>query len=209
MHWQLCPTVIPSSESRTKFTQSLHSLRSTILLSTKWRRFVANGGAVNGALQISDLLNQFLFAATANLGISYVRAIRIRRIRILSPVTTQGTSVSLRLQPVTNDSNNNSFVSIPETYIDTSASIDVPAYIELSPSIQSPLGAWHYSTNTTAIQLVLITCPAGTTMDIAFDYILNHENVASVYTQSIVGVQGTMFSRSILTNFMPLVLNVY
>ena len=175
----------------------------------QWRRFVNNGGAVSGSLTIAHLLSQFMVAVTSVLGISYVRAVRIRQLRILSPVQTQGTSVTLRLQPNGVDAGNNSFNTVPETFIDTSASIDIPAYIFLKPAIDTPLGSWHFS-NTTSSNLMLITCPQGSTMDIQFEYILNTESTAATYTVVIAAATaGTLFSQTILTNFIPSVFTVY
>lgn len=217
----------PSKQNRKRSTKGIRSdgeefvitqnVRSPIIalpeildspIYRQWRRFVNNGGVVSGRMNIQDCLNQFMVAVTSVLGICYLRAVRIRQIRILSPVQTQGTSVTLRLQPQGVDSSVNNFNGVPETYVDTSASIDVPAYIFLKPAIDTPLGSWHYS-NTVNCDLLNLTCPQGSTMDIQFEYILNHENTASTYTVVIAAATaGTLFSRAILTNFAPTVFTV-
>lgn len=175
------------------------------------RRYVNNGGSVSGNLTLAHLLDQFMIATSSTVGVSYLRALRIRKIRILSPVQTQGTSITLRLQPVGLDSSVNNFNSLPETYIDTSASIDVPAYISLKPTVESPLGSWHYAISTNTSQnLLYITCPQGSTMDIQFEYIMNDQNIVSNYTNSLSAASaGALYSRNILTNFVPLVFITY
>ncbi len=174
---------------------------------TSTRRFVNNGGAVSGQMTIQDLLNQFLIATSTTVGYCYVRCVRIKKFRILSPVQTQGTSVTVSVQPYSVDAANNSFSAIPETYVDTSASIDIPAYISLKPSIETPLGSWHYNT-TTNVNLMTLVAPQGSTMDISFEYILNIANNASVYTATLAAaVVGTLYARNILTNFVPITVN--
>jgi hypothetical protein len=173
-----------------------------------WRRFVASA-AVSGSVTIADLLNQFMVAYTTTSGSCYVRALRIKAIRLLCPVTSQGTSISCQIQPNTTDGTNNSFSAVPENFRDTSASIDVPAYLYLKPSIDTPLGAWHYST-AVSTNLFLLIAPSGSTMDIQFEYILGNQSVITTFTQTIAAATpGTLFSRAILTNFTPLVFTVY
>jgi len=173
----------------------------------QYRRFINNGGAIAGALAISDLLNQFCVATTTVLVYPYVRAIRIKKIRLLSPVTQQGTSVTLSLLPVAIDTGNNSFNSVPELYVDTSASIDVPAYLSLTPSTKTPLGSWHFNTTVNG-NLLQITCPAGTTMDILFEYVLNLSALTPTYSRTISsGFAGTLYAAPILTNFLPVGVN--
>jgi len=175
----------------------------TVHIDSVYRRFVNNGGAVSGNIAIQDLLNQFLVATTSVLASCYVRQVRIKKVRCLSPVTTQGTSVTLSMQPSGIDSSINSFTSVCETYIDTSASIDVPAYISLTPSIKTPLGSWHYNTNV-SINLLNIQAPQGSTLDILFEYILNANNTTSSYTRTIAAATaGTLYATNILTNFVP------
>jgi hypothetical protein len=166
------------------------------------RRFITASAISGSAITIADLLNQFLVATTSILGVSYLRMVRIKRIRMLCPVTTQGTSIGCKFQPSTVDSGNNSFNSCGEVFADTSASIDIPAYLALEPKLTTPLGSWHYST-TVSTNLLIVSCPPGTTMDIQFEYILNTDNSVSAYTVALSGaVSGTLYSRNILS-FVP------
>ncbi len=175
----------------------------TVHIQQTYRRFVNNGGAVSGSIQISDCLNQFLVATTSVLAYPYVLAVRIKKIRCLSPVQTQGTSVTLSMQPVTVDTGINSFTAVPELYLDTSASIDVPAYLSLTPSIRTPFGSWHQARTTNA-PLLTIVAPQGSTMDILFEYIIAANATAAPFTRTIsAGVAGTLYATNILTNFVP------
>jgi hypothetical protein len=176
---------------------------TTVPIYQAYRRFIATS-TVSGDITIQDLLNQFLFAATSVLAYPYCAQIRLKKIRALSPVTTQGTSVLCSMKPRTIDTGNNCFNAVQETYIDTSASIDIPAYLHLSPSIKTPLGAWHYNT-TTNTNLLQVTFPAGTTCDLLLEWIPTWNNQsAPPYLRVIAaGTVGKTFATAILTNLIP------
>lgn len=168
-----------------------------------YRRFIATS-AVSGTITVQDLLNQFSFATTSVLAFPYCRQVRLKKIRALSPVTTQGTSVLLSMQPVSADASNNCFSAVSETYIDTSASIDVPAYVHLTPSIKTPFGSWHYNTTVNA-NLLTVIFPAGSTVDILFEFIPTWAIIsAPAYTRVIAaGTAGKTYAAPILTNLIP------
>lgn len=169
----------------------------------EYRRFVNNGGAVGAALTIFGCLNQFMFSVTPLLLYNYIRAFRIKKIRLLSPITTQGTSITSSIQPLGIDTGTNNFSGVPEKYLDTSASIDVPAYISLTPDITTPLGSWHYNVNVDG-QLANIVCPAGSTLDILFEYIMTTDGTSSSYTRVVAGATvGLLYTANIMTNFVP------
>jgi hypothetical protein len=176
---------------------------------TVTRRFINNAAACSGSLLLSDLINQFMVATSSTVGITYIRALRIKKLRLLSPVQTQGTSVKIVFTPNGVDSSDNNFNSLPLTYVDTSASIDVPAYLAFKPAIDTPLGSWHYALAlNTSEALASIQCPQGTTMDIQFEFILNDQNIASNYTNTIAAATaGTLYSRALITVFAPVVFN--
>ncbi len=175
----------------------------TVHIMQTYRRFVNNGGAVSGTISITDLLNQFMVAVTTVLAYPYITAIRIKKIRCLSPVQTQGTSVLLSMQPVAPDTGSNNFSCVPELYIDTSASIDIPAYIALTPSLMTPFGSWHFA-NTKNSNLLTIVAPQGSTMDILFEYILASNATQSSYTRTVAAATaGVLYAANILTNFVP------
>jgi hypothetical protein len=168
----------------------------------EYRRFI-NTTSVSGFLTIYDLLNQFMIATSTTLLNSYIDAIRIKKIRMLCPVTTQGTSVSCSLQPYAPDTTNNLFSAVPEKYIDTSASIDIPAYLSLNPKITTPLGAWHRAILVDS-NLVQVIAPPGTTFDILFEYIILSGASASTYTRAVTGATvGVLTTKNMITNFVP------
>jgi len=173
-----------------------------------YRRFLANN-AISGNLAITDLQNQFMMAVTTILAYPYIRAVRLKKIRMLVPITTQGQSVSCTLAPVGADSANNSFNSVPETYLDTSSSIDVPAYLSLTPSIATPLGSWHFADSNVSAALLSIVCPAGTTLDILFEIIPRASASGTPgYSRAIVsGTVGVLYGAPILTSLFPVGVN--
>lgn len=170
----------------------------------EYRRFINNGSATNTTLNVFHLLNQFMFSVTPLLMYNYIRAVRIKKIRLLCPVTTQGTSVQCSLQPLGIDTGTNCFNGVPEKYIDTSASIDVPAYLSLTPSIDTPLGSWHYNVNLSN-DLCTVVAPAGSTLDILFEYIMATESTQSSYTRVVAGASvGVLYTAIILNGtFTP------
>lgn len=184
-------------------SRSMKTILPPIKANPLWaytRRYVASS-TVSYDIKISDILNSSLFSTTTIVAYPIGRAIRIRKIRWLTPVTTQGTTVTLTVTPATADSANNSFTSLPQTYVDTSASIDRPAYISLKPSLDSPLGSWHLST-TVDKNLLSVNCPTGTTMDIFVEVLPNFSAAPLGYSQAIVGSTATMYVKMI-GNFVP------
>jgi len=195
--------MLVNANSRKRFPVVSLPMIPTVHIDQVYRRIVNNGGAISGTMAIFDLLKQFTVATTAVLGVSFVRCVRIKKIRCLAPVTTQGTSVTLKLKPSGSDTSDNNFNSVNETYIDTSASIDIPAYISLSPSLDTPLGSWHQNINVDGL-LLNISAPPGTTMDILFEYILSADTPISAYSRVLAGATiGTLYAGPILTNFLP------
>jgi hypothetical protein len=177
-----------------------------------YRRFVCSE-TVSDFIKISDLLNQFLFAISATTTFSYVSAVRIKKVRILAPLTTQGTTVAVSLRPQGPDSSLNNFNSIPEQYLDTSTSIDIPAYIALTPSKDTPFGSWHQNINVnTSGPLLNINCPPGTTLDVLFEYIERNPVNGSLaptysYTTSAATV-GVLYASPMCTGkFLPVGVN--
>jgi len=168
-----------------------------------YRRFIATS-AVSGTITIQDLLNQFTFATTSVLGFPYCSMVRLKKVRALSPVTTQGTSVLVSFQPNTVDGSNNCFNAVGETYIDTSASIDIPAYLHLTPSLKTPLGSWHRNTTVNA-NLFSVVIPSGSTVDFLLEFIPTWSNVtAPTYTRVLAAATaGKTYAAPILTNLIP------
>lgn len=171
------------------------------------RRFNCNA-VTAGTITIADLLKQFVVAVSATVGNAYVSALRLKKIAALAPITTQGTSTTMIMRPQSADGSNNCFNAVPETYLDTSSSIDVPAYLSLTPSLKTPLGSWHYATNVSA-NLLDVSFPAGTCVDMTLEYILRcAESSLSGYSRVLVGATtGVMYAGPILTNIIPVGIN--
>ncbi len=171
----------------------------------RYCRFYNNNTAANDDLSIADCLSQFMIASSSTNLYCYILAVRIKKIRILSPVRTQGTAVTLSMTPTARDSANNSFTAVPESHLDTSTTLDVPAYLSLEPSIDTPLGSWHLST-TTDSDLIRIVAPLGSTMDILFEYILNvTSSSAASFTRTVAGATpGVMYGCFVLAGMAPI-----
>lgn len=173
-----------------------------------YRRYVCSAG-VNGFITIYDLLNQFLFATSSTTAYSTVQAVRIKKIRVLSPITTQGTTTVVSLMPTGRDTTNNNFNSLNQQYTDSSTSIDVPAYLSLNPSVQTPFGSWHLNTNVDS-NLLTINCPAGTTMDILYEFI-NRQPASMVLTPTYVvtttGMTTAVLYCKYILGFVPVAVN--
>jgi hypothetical protein len=164
------------------------------------RRYIANG-ATSGAIVISDLFNSWVVASTTILGHPIGRAYRLKKISILSPVTTQGTTVLLQMTPNSTESTSNSFNSMPEAYVDTSCSIDKPAFISLKPSEMSPFGSWHVVAQSATPNIIAVVCASGSVMDLTIEIIANN-GADTTYSTVLVGATaGVSYARSILTNF--------
>jgi hypothetical protein len=166
------------------------------------KRFIAQNPAF-GNITIADFLNQFLFAVSTTSTYCYVKAVRLVKICALCPITTQGTSIVMSMQPAAIDSSDNCFNAVPEKYLDTSSSIDYPAYISLKPSITTPLGSWHMS-NTTSSALLVVNFPVGSVVDMTFEYIMNDNFAPSTYLVGSTGLTlGQMYGRTILSALVP------
>lgn len=167
------------------------------------------GAAANIAanLAISGILNSFIVATTAVLGNSPFSAIRMKRMQIWAPVVTNGTPVTIVITPVTTDPGNNCFTDLPETITDTSQTLDLPAYVDYKPSVDSPAGSWHASIVLGAV-LMSILAPIGSIMDVEFQAVFNTTFTTTAYTTVLAGATpGTVYSRAFVANFVPVAVN--
>jgi hypothetical protein len=75
----------------------------------------------------------------------------------------------------------------------------------LSPSIDTPLGSWHYCSSNVNLNLLTVSFPAGSTIDILFEVIpRTTTSTSSTYTRSLSGaVAGVRYAAPILTNMLP------
>jgi len=170
------------------------------------RRFTASA-AVNGTITVYQLFEQFRFAISATTAYIYIRAVRIKRIRLLASVATSGTPVTASIQPsVISDATSNCFNSLPSVYTDTSSNLSVPCFVDVSPSEMTPLGSWHTNqlVNNT---IATIVAPSGAIMDLDLEFVLNLTG-ASTYTSTSSGMTaGLLYAGNMITNFAPVSVN--
>lgn len=149
---------------------------------------------------IYNAVTSRIVATTATVGISLLKAIRIRRVQVWAAVTTQGTPAGVSILPTTDDPGNNSFNDLPERILDVSISIDKPAYVDYRPKVTHPSGSWHYS-NTITNGLFAISAPIGGIIDIDFEAILNaNEPVATTVITLAGATAGTIYAGNAFTN---------
>jgi len=170
------------------------------------RRWTASS-AVSGIMTIYQCFEQFRLAISATTAYSYVRAFRIKRIRILASVATSGTPVTVQVQPTTTtDSTLNCFNSCPSIFSDTSSNLSIPAFVDVQPSSKTPLGSWH-TNQLVNNNLSTIVAPSGSIMDIDFEFILNIGGNSSTYTSTSAGMTaGFLYAGNMVTNFVPVAL---
>lgn len=149
---------------------------------------------------IYNVVTSKIVSTTATVGISLLKAARIKRVQMWAAVATQGTPVVVSLLPSGEDPGNNSFSDLPDKILDTSISIDKPAYIDYRPKVDHPSGSWHFS-NTVTNGLFLISCPSGTIIDVDFEAILNmSEPVATTVITLAGATAGTLYTANAFTN---------
>jgi hypothetical protein len=153
------------------------------------RRYQAGAAQANFAVAISHILGMTVLAVTTILGIPLYRALRLHKVRIWGPVATQGTSVYVEMTPSTLDAGNNNFNARPVTVMDSSISIDKPAYVSYDFPRDTPGGSWHASTLVDST-LFNFSCPTGSIIDFHFDGILNLDT-------TVLGFQRVLFAASV------------
>jgi len=169
----------------------------------QYRRRYSTANGISSNLSITDLLGSFIIAVTTILGYCPLAAIRLKRVQIWAPVTTQGTGVFVTLSPVATDTGINSFNDMPVVITDASQALDRVAYVDYATKKNTPSGQYHFSTATN-INLITYTVPAGSIMDLDFEGILNVNTFPKGFTATLVGATvGTVYSRAIGTNFIP------
>ena len=170
------------------------------------RRYAATANVLS-AITIFDIFRSFIMAATTTLGYTPWKAIKLVKLEIWSPVTTQGTPVTVIIKPNITETSTNSYGDLQEVYEDTSMTFDWPAYIKLSPKKIHPSGSWHNSSNTDA-NLITVIAPIGSILDLYFEAIPNLTEAPNGFTQTLSGaVVGEVYARNVATNFAPVGIN--
>ena len=163
----------------------------------------AASASISSSITIANLLGTRVMAATTTTGYSPYFALRLRRLKIWAPVTTQGTPVTIALTPVGVETTTNCYADIPETQTATSDTLDWPAYIDYKPHELHPSGSWH-QTNTTSLALIGFTCPQGSIMDLKIEAMYATGNAPLGYVATLVGATvGTNYSLKIASNLVP------
>jgi hypothetical protein len=162
--------------------------------------------AVDGDFTNLDLFNlPGCSVQTAISGIPISQAVRLRNIKIWSPVQTAGSTTTVTLI-------DNSGVAgtaldgMPEVFSDSSMSFDRPARLSWKTKKERPSGGW-WAIASTSISRVLfnLKCPLGSIVDFHFEFILNLTiNTGLAPAVVIVGATpGDLFNRLAITNLTP------
>lgn len=171
------------------------------------RRYIASGSG-NADFSITDLINSLIFAATTVLGYSPFYAIKLRGIRAWGPISTIGLPVSLSIFPKLVETDTNSLADIPMMISDTAVSIDRPAYVQWQPSKFLPAGSWHFTSSVSA-SLFKLAYPLGCVLELDISAVLNVQQSSLGFTSTLVGANvGGMYCRNVITNFVPVSVNV-
>jgi len=168
-----------------------------------YRRRYSTTGGVNTTLKISDLLNSKIMAVSAILGYTWNQVVKLKRVQIWAPVTTQGTAVFITLSPIATDTGINSFNDIPIVITDESQAIDRVAYVDYKTKSDTPSGQYHFST-AIDLNLISIVAPAGSIMDLDIEAIENPTRAPLGYTTVLAGATiGQMYARTVASSFFP------
>jgi len=124
---------------------------------------------------------------------------RLKRTCVWGPVATAGTPVTVQLKYV-DDPTGITFSGAPKTVSDTSVSFDRPAYICLEPSRDGSSIFDNWMDSNQAVNVIVITCPAGSTVDFFFQWIMDDQGVTTAGpTITAASVLGQIYHRSITT----------
>jgi len=161
-------------------------------------RSLATAALVSSQFTIAQLANMLgVIAKTATTSNFLSQAFRLKRLSIWGPVATAGTPVTVIL--IWNNSAND-FVGPPVTIVDTAVSFDWPAYVSSVPPQGSVSSKWHDSTE--GDFTFTLSCPAGSTVDMEFDWVLSDSGLKQS-TIAIVGATAGEVYHQITNNLTP------
>jgi hypothetical protein len=148
-------------------------------------------------VSIDSLFSMYVFAATAVLGYTPMRAVKLKKCQLWCPLAVQGSASEVTLTPSGVMNTENSFVDLPEIYQDSSISPDKPAYVCFKPKSTEISGSWHIS-NSVNVALMTLVVQQGTVMDLEIEYIENFQGAPLGYTSTLVGaIVGAIYCRPI------------
>jgi len=167
----------------------------------RWVIRMTNGttstlGATATIAQLGAMLGVICVTATTSSLIC--DQFRIKRICLWSPVATAGVQVSNMLKWV-DDPASAITSGAPRTVSDSSVSFDRPAYVCLQPpkDNSSIFSQWLDTSSTTA--WIQIVAPAGSIMDIHYNFILDDIGNTSVGPTIAGGTPGNVYHKGFVT----------
>jgi hypothetical protein len=186
----------------------------------RMRRRYAQFATLNAAsFTLADGHRQFLVATSTTTAVCYVDIWRIKSVEGWV-VADDYHSSTFQLQPVGQDTNLNFFNDRESLYTATSRSEAEPAHFKIMCDADSPMGAWHHTTNVNAnaslfLAYVLTNGSSGVnqlTLDIEFEYVLNTVGLplsynVSGYTGLTAGTLGA--HTSIMAAMSPVGINIF
>jgi hypothetical protein len=152
-----------------------------------------------GVFTMANLASMLGVIATgATTSVFLADQVRIRRICMWSPVATAGVPVSNSIKWV-DDPASSITSGAPKTQNDSSLSFDRPAYVCLEPpkDASSIFSQWVDSSLTT--QWVTVVAPAGTIMDIYYNFIVDDVGATSAGPTLVAATAGIIYHKIVVT----------
>lgn len=176
------------------------------------RRFVQNGVVSNQAFTLANGHDQFLCVTNVSgAAVPIADCWRIKRIDVWA-ISEGNFPTSVIVTPTGSDITSNNYNDPEAAFEITSRSASEPAKMSIVPSKKSPMGSWHFTSNTNfagALFQMSINTPGGSnnyrvTLDITFEYVLNWVGLPLGYgIVTATTTLGTIGCRGILSGFIP------
>jgi len=168
---------------------------------SKTYRFRVTAAAIN-SITFQNLLDTVLVATTAVAGTDLFQAVRVRRVRVWAvPALGTSASVSVEFSGVTTG-----VVGDQAIHTDTSMGIQ-PAHVDAVPNSTSLARDFQLSSSAIAF---LITCPAGSVVDVELDYRSQYlfanaaaQNALVAATAGVQYLRGLDGLATATSNFVP------
>jgi len=148
------------------------------------------------AAQLASVVGIIATSATTSVFMS--DSFRLKRVSMWSWTGTQGTTVDIMLK-FSDTGNAAGQGGPPCVALDSSASMDVPAYVTLRPPKQSAQNLWQDCSTTNASPMLSYLSPQLAIMDLEFEFIIDDIGV-TVAGPAIGGATlGTIYHHSVAT----------
>jgi len=185
--------------------------RSLVQRLTLVRRWVQNGPVANQGFTLSNGHDQFLvITSTLGAAVSIADSWRIKKIQLWA-ISEGNFPTSVSFTPVGTDITSNNFNDWEQVFEMTSRSQAEPAYMEIIPNRNSPLGGVHFTSNTNFAGVLFqmnISTPGGsnnyrTTMDITFEWVPNFVGLPLGYGRTTATTTlGTLGGEGVMSGFI-------